>query len=138
MLNIVPKSLSPLLKLLPINASFDDTDGQIKKNIFPNSPCPSPTPIFQQLYLALANWDRLVSESPDSRCLILQSDYTDCDSAKEKIIRSNSLASSVSNNGELIELPKIRRKSTPADILRVQDEKQKDVKPPVQIRINNS
>lgn len=31
----------------------------------PRSPCPSPTPIFQQLYHALAHWERIMSESPE-------------------------------------------------------------------------
>lgn len=32
----------------------------------PRSPCPSPTPLFQQLYLAVAHWERVLAESPDS------------------------------------------------------------------------
>lgn len=32
---------------------------------FPRSPCPSPTPIFQQLYLAVAHWERYLRDSPD-------------------------------------------------------------------------
>lgn len=37
-----------------------------KKIFFPQSPCPSPTPVFQQLYMALSHFDRLVrQESPD-------------------------------------------------------------------------
>lgn len=31
----------------------------------PRSPCPSPTPIFQQLYHALSHWERIMSESPE-------------------------------------------------------------------------
>lgn len=29
------------------------------------SPCPSPTPLFQHLYLAVAHWERCMSDSPD-------------------------------------------------------------------------
>ncbi|XP_062558053.1 oxysterol-binding protein-related protein 8 isoform X3 [Armigeres subalbatus] len=32
---------------------------------FHRSPCPSPTPIFQQLYLAVAHWERYLRDSPD-------------------------------------------------------------------------
>lgn len=30
-----------------------------------SSPCPSPTPIFQQLYQAVAYWERFLSDSPE-------------------------------------------------------------------------
>lgn len=31
-----------------------------------SSPCPSPLPIFQQLYHAVAYWERILTDSPDS------------------------------------------------------------------------
>lgn len=31
----------------------------------PRSSCPSPTPIFQQLYLAVAHWERYLRDSPE-------------------------------------------------------------------------
>ncbi|XP_040158774.1 oxysterol-binding protein-related protein 8 isoform X3 [Anopheles arabiensis] len=36
----------------------------IEKSL-PRSACPSPTPIFQQLYLAVAHWERYLRDSPD-------------------------------------------------------------------------
>lgn len=50
-------TLSPLLKFFPSRAGTP-----AGKIFFPNSPCPSPTPLFQQLYLALAHFDRLTPE----------------------------------------------------------------------------
>lgn len=47
-------ALSPLLKFFPSRAGTP-----AGKIFFPNSPCPSPTPIFQQLYMALAQYERL-------------------------------------------------------------------------------
>lgn len=31
----------------------------------PPSPCPSPTPLFQQLYAAMSHWERLLADSPE-------------------------------------------------------------------------
>lgn len=50
-------NLSPLLRYFPTRAA--PPAGKI---FFPNSPCPSPTPVFQQLYMALAHFDRLPAE----------------------------------------------------------------------------
>ena len=75
-------TLSPVFKFFPSRSS---TPGG--KVFFPNSPCPSPTPIFQQLYLALAHVDQM---SPDTMRLLLQ---------PHKIKRSNSYTS-VSNEGQ--------------------------------------
>uniref|UniRef100_A0A336KJY0 Oxysterol-binding protein n=1 Tax=Culicoides sonorensis TaxID=179676 RepID=A0A336KJY0_CULSO len=58
-----------LLKYLPASprtpklrtTSLDSRRG----SVYPNSPCPSPTPVFQHLYFALAQWERCLSESPD-------------------------------------------------------------------------
>ncbi|XP_055645249.1 oxysterol-binding protein-related protein 8 isoform X2 [Toxorhynchites rutilus septentrionalis] len=51
---------------------------------YPRSPCPSPTPIFQQLYLAVAHWERYLRDSPDPHgtrsaqsCLYSASDTDD-------------------------------------------------------------
>lgn len=30
-----------------------------------NSPCPSPTPIFQKLYIAVSHWERILADSPN-------------------------------------------------------------------------
>uniref|UniRef100_A0A182JBS4 Uncharacterized protein n=1 Tax=Anopheles atroparvus TaxID=41427 RepID=A0A182JBS4_ANOAO len=58
--------LNYLLKYLP--PSPPDKRGlrvePIEKSL-PRSACPSPTPIFQQLYLAVAHWERYLRDSPD-------------------------------------------------------------------------
>lgn len=38
---------------------------QAPKPQSPHTPCPSPTPFFQHLYLAVAHWERCMSDSPD-------------------------------------------------------------------------
>lgn len=50
--------MSPLLKLMPSSRAGTPAG----KIFFPNSPCPSPTPFFQKIYMALSNFDRLSPE----------------------------------------------------------------------------
>lgn len=135
---LVPKSLSPLLKFLSINTSNDESDVKSScKILFPNSPCPSPTPIFQQLYLALANWERL-SESPDCSKLSShsQNDDVEPEMGKEKIVRSNSVDSS-NINQSLAKVVVPRRKSNPVEISRAATNNEMEKQSTVQIRINS-
>ncbi|XP_035779935.1 oxysterol-binding protein-related protein 8-like isoform X1 [Anopheles albimanus] len=65
----VPKlkeHLSYLLKYLPPSPP-DKRNLRVEpiEKSLPRSACPSPTPIFQQLYLAVAHWERYLSDSPD-------------------------------------------------------------------------
>ncbi|XP_065088867.1 oxysterol-binding protein-related protein 8 isoform X2 [Ochlerotatus camptorhynchus] len=65
----VPKlkeHLNYLMKYLPPSPPESKTlhVEPIEKS-FHRSPCPSPTPIFQQLYLAVAHWERYLRDSPD-------------------------------------------------------------------------
>lgn len=70
-------TLSPLLNLLVPSSSSSyssraSTPTVRKPQIFfPNSPCPSPTPLFQQLYMALAHFERM---SPDFLTLLKGND----------------------------------------------------------------
>lgn len=137
---LVPKSLSPLFKFLSINTSNDESDVKSScKILFPNSPCPSPTPIFQQLYLALANWERL-SESPDYLKFSSHSYNDDVkpEMGKEKFVRSNSVDSSnINNNQSLAKVVVPRRKSNPVEISRVSTNNEMEKQSIVQIRINS-
>lgn len=85
--NLKAKSdtLSPLLKLLPSRSSTP-----AGKVFFPNSPCPSPTPFFQKIYMALAHLDRM---SPDLFRMMPRLDEG------SPLQRSNSL-SSVEKSGQ--------------------------------------
>ncbi|XP_035897955.1 oxysterol-binding protein-related protein 8 isoform X2 [Anopheles stephensi] len=58
--------LSYLLKYLPPSPPEKQNlrVEPIEKSL-PRSACPSPTPIFQQLYLAVAHWERYLRDSPD-------------------------------------------------------------------------
>nr|XP_029723351.1 oxysterol-binding protein-related protein 8-like isoform X2 [Aedes albopictus] len=65
----VPKlkeHLTYLMKYLPPSPP-DKNNLQVEtiEKSFRRSPCPSPTPIFQQLYLAVAHWERYLRDSPD-------------------------------------------------------------------------
>ncbi|XP_055542855.1 oxysterol-binding protein-related protein 8 isoform X2 [Wyeomyia smithii] len=65
----VPKlkeHLNYLLKYLPPSPP-DKNNLRVEpfKKSYPRSPCPSPTPIFQQLYLAVAHWERYLRDSPE-------------------------------------------------------------------------
>lgn len=79
-----------------------------KKIFFPQSPCPSPTPVFQQLYMALANFDRLTQESPDATSTLF-----DFKSSPNK--RSNSMSSVIAKAEESYEI-NLRRQSFPLSL----------------------
>lgn len=91
-------TLSPLLKFFPSRAGTP-----AGKIFFPNSPCPSPTPLFQQLYLALAHFDRV---SPDVKRLVSKKE-----SGNEKMQRSSSFSSLAL---EELSPSVLRRKSCPS------------------------
>lgn len=61
LLKYLPSSTSPRPSKT-LRASSVDSNHRL---LFPNSPCPSPTPVFQHLYFALSQWERCLSESPD-------------------------------------------------------------------------
>jgi hypothetical protein len=89
-------TLSPMLKF------FSSRDASpVGKIFFPNSPCPSPTPIFQQLYMALAHFERL---SPDMVKLMPKHD-------DRKLLQRSSSYDSLSNDEHSSET--IRRQSYP-------------------------
>jgi len=108
--------LSPLLRVFVSRAA---TPANIGKVFFPQSPCPSPTPIFQQLYQALGQIDRMTQESPDVH---LSVDYN-----KDKIVQRSSSFTNV--NETAIEPRNNRRQSYPLNFPMVPTR--------VDIRINN-
>lgn len=108
--------MSPLLRIFASRAA---TPANIGKIFFPQSPCPSPTPLFQQLYQALGQIDRMTQESPDA--------YLSVDYNQEKVVqRSNSFTNV---NVTAVESGNNRRQSYPFNV---------SMKPTkVDIRINN-
>lgn len=66
---VVPKlkeHLNYLMKYLPPSPpGKNNLHVEPIEKSFHRSPCPSPTPIFQQLYLAVAHWERYLRDSPD-------------------------------------------------------------------------
>lgn len=106
------------------------------KFTYPNSPCPSPTPYFQQLYLAVANWDRLMTDSPDymkeksplfrdfddgRKLPILkraQSEYhsDNIDTNENDSLKNRRNSLQVLSFDDITHLEQQRRKSSPADI----------------------
>lgn len=94
--------MSPLLRIF---ASRSATP--VGKIFFPSSPCPSPTPLFQQLYQAIGQIDRMTQESPEALLTISRD--------KEKVIqRSNSFTMKANENA--IECVNNRRQSYPLNI----------------------
>lgn len=90
---------------------------------FPHSPCPSPTPtpLFQQIYQALGQIDRLTQDSPEALLSI-----GDVEKEKKLLQRSNSFSSA---NETAVETGNNRRQSYPLNIALVPTK--------VDIRINN-
>lgn len=80
-------SLSPLPKLFPV--------------FVPNSPCPSPTPLFQQLYLALAHYERMPADMAQL--------MSKADDGKVTMHRRNSCSSAGTEEGHS---PLIRRRQS--------------------------
>lgn len=97
------------------------------------SPCPSPTPVFQQLYLAIANYERLLSESPDSMKDNRGKNADDSENI-ERRSRCNSLGST--NDISTLKVDGLRRGSSPGHIS--SDKIGMLVEPIVKIRINSS
>ncbi|XP_070490989.1 oxysterol-binding protein-related protein 8 isoform X3 [Chironomus tepperi] len=109
-------NLSPLLRIFASRAA---TPATIGKTFFPQSPCPSPTPLFQQLYQALGQIERMTQESPDA--------YLSVDYNTEKIVqRSNSFTNVIEN---AVESGHNRRQSYPLNVSKIPTK--------VDIRINN-
>ncbi|XP_058455547.1 oxysterol-binding protein-related protein 8 isoform X2 [Malaya genurostris] len=121
------KHLNYLLKYLPPSPP-DDANLSVdpSKSPFPHSPCPSPTPIFQQLYLAVAHWERYLRDSPEfmrqcggnpgesgalSPCS--NDDVFDENVPSVSERRRGSLQVGLSPGGSIDE--KIRRRSSPAE-----------------------
>ncbi len=131
-------SITPLLRLLNVpSESFDMGDEKAqKKSSFPYSPCPSPTPIFQQLYLALAKYERMFSDSPDPTMLAKNEKAEIVEESETLQVRSrcNSL-SSTNNEMDSIKINNGRRGSSPAHLSI--EKIGKNLKPVVKIRINN-
>lgn len=98
-----------MLKLFPSNLTPD----RRSTIFFPNSPCPSPTPIFQQLYLALSHWDRLLAESPD---LLKQSSELDVNANANGLQRSNSFNHNIDSDKSGTKSPVNRRRSYPVNL----------------------
>ena len=99
-----------MLKLFPSNFTPARRAGG-STVFFPNSPCPSPTPIFQQLYLALSHWDRLLAESPD-----LLKEHSALDVNVNGLQRSNSFNHSIDSDKIVTKSPINRRSSYPANL----------------------
>lgn len=100
-----------MLKLFPSHLTPDRRAGG-STVFFPNSPCPSPTPIFQQLYLALSHWDRLLAESPD----LSLNESSALDVNANGLQRSNSYNHSIDSDKIVINSPVNRRRSYPANL----------------------
>lgn len=100
-----------MLKLFPSNLTPDRRAGG-STVFFPNSPCPSPTPIFQQLYLALSHWDRLLAESPD----LMLNEPGALDVNANGLQRSNSYNHSIDSDMIVTKSPVNRRRSYPANL----------------------
>lgn len=98
------------------------------QSTIPNSPCPSPTPLFQHLYFALSQWERCLSDSPACDYIKdlfnLSKDEAD---NRPYLARRNSMDSfctkvtQAENKVEVSNLPKefknrARRQSTPASL----------------------
>jgi hypothetical protein len=84
-----------------------------KKIFFPQSPCPSPTPVFQQLYMAISQFDRLVrQESPDIFTLMEKSPKMRSNSMSNVIVGGNN--HNIADNER--ELMNSRRQSYPISL----------------------
>ncbi|XP_058811906.1 oxysterol-binding protein-related protein 8-like isoform X2 [Topomyia yanbarensis] len=119
------KHLNYLLKYLPPSPT-DEENLHVEpgQSPFPPSPCPSPTPIFQQLYLAVAHWERYLRDSPEfmrhrdqygSGTLspsAIPDDVFDESGGAER--RRNSLQVGLTPGGPTAD-EKIRRRSSPAE-----------------------
>lgn len=99
-------------KFLPFLRVFTPRPNNIviagKKIYFPQSPCPSPTPAFQQLYMALAHIERLTQESPENLTSTIFNDFT------EK--RRSSMSSTTLAKNDNNERTNMRRQSYPLSL----------------------
>lgn len=85
------------------------------------SPCPSPTPLFQQLYAAVAHWERVLSGSPELLLEVLgkySPDVTKEELKKRTASMHNlSVESSGSGAEKMQRDVSIRRRSSPGSLL---------------------
>lgn len=114
-----------------------------------SSPCPSPSPIFQQLYQAVAYWERFLSDSPEKlrRKLSLdlgtkfgsldEPDETDDEHSYDNSPNVENMKKRHSVNFSEITGKKfdVRRKSSPAELTLSEDKNMKQNF--IKIRIND-
>lgn len=98
---------SPFLRVFSTRPNSIAMTG--KKIYFPQSPCPSPTPVFQQLYMTLNQIERLTQSTDDG---ITSTVFN----LKMSNQRRNSMSSTVVNN-DINERTNLRRKSYPLSLL---------------------
>lgn len=109
-------------------------------DISSQSPCPSPSPIFQQLYHAVAYWERFLSDSPEKLTRKLshdlglkfgsldEPDETDDEHSIDNSPSVENMKKRHSVNfSEITQDKKIcdRRKSSPADLTLSEDKNKK-------------
>lgn len=75
LMHVIPKMLADpiknqskplfLAKYIPPTPPDNRISSNDLRRQMSNSPCPSPTPTFQKLYIAVSHWERLLADSPN-------------------------------------------------------------------------
>lgn len=103
----------------------------------PSSPCPSPTPLFQQLYAAVAHWERVLSGSPELLREVLGKYSPDSGTGDEPEVKMRT-ATSMHNltvkaggdeKGQWDREVSIRRRSSPGSLLVAAKKKKSETNP---------